>query len=82
MGRYDKLRDALVANKSSAVSFSFKDVEAIIGRPLPRSAYDYAAWWNSEDPDRTTHVQSKSWGAAGYKAEANLALKTVTFRRR
>ncbi|KYK44296.1 hypothetical protein A1D31_36735 [Bradyrhizobium liaoningense] len=82
MSVYDPLRDMLITNTSRSVKMAFIDIEKLIGRSLPSSAYEYDAWWANEDPELTTHSQSKAWTIAGYHAEPSLAQRTVTFRRK
>jgi hypothetical protein len=65
--RYDKLRDYLMNRTTHEIILSFADIEKLIGVPLPKSAERPQWWANVKDPD-TTHVQRKSWGAAGYDA--------------
>ena len=60
---------------------TFRKIEEIIGRPLPRSAHVYPEWWNNENPVTTKHVQSSSWQAAGYQAVPDLKKRRVVFRR-
>lgn len=57
---------------------TFDDVSDLVGG-LPESAYRYPWWWANGDQ---THSQSKSWGAAGFDAHADLKQRTVTFLRR
>ncbi|WP_271611840.1 DUF7662 domain-containing protein [Bradyrhizobium sp. CCBAU 21362] len=81
MSMYDPLRDKLIANASASIKMSFAEIEALIGRSLPNSAYDYDAWWANEDPATTNHSHSRAWTVAGYAAEPNRTQRTVTFRR-
>ena len=82
MSIYDPLKRRLTAATEGSVSLSFDDVEKLIGQPLPKSAYEYEAWWSNEDPVKTTHSQSKAWTTAGFDAEVSLQRRQVTFRRR
>jgi hypothetical protein len=82
MSVYDALNRALIANESASVKMSFAVIETLIGRSLPKSAYEYGAWWANENPDKTTHSHSKAWTTAGYNAEPNRTQRTVTFRRK
>jgi hypothetical protein len=78
---YDALRDHLAIERVRELRISFPQVEQIIGRPLPRSAYIHAWWWSNEDPATTLHVQCRSWQAAGYEATPDLKARLVTFRK-
>ena len=49
---------------ATRVTMSFKEVEAILNAPLPKSAYNYQAWWvNSEK----AHSHASAWLEAGYE---------------
>jgi len=82
MSIYDLLRDKLIANKSPSIKMSFVEIEALIGRSLPRSAYEYDAWWSNEDPEKTRHSHSRAWSMAGYEAEPYRLQRMVTFQRK
>ncbi len=81
MGVYDSLQRALNSSTAASVKFSFAEIEALIGRSLPRSAYDYDAWWSNEESATTKHSQNRAWKSAGFDAEPNRSARTVTFRR-
>lgn len=83
MSIYDSaLKRQLQAAKEPSLVLSFEDIEELIRQPLPKSARDYDAWWSNEDPDKTTHTQSKAWTTAGFYAEVDRGRRMVTFRRR
>ena len=44
LGRYLRVRTA------SSVVMSFREVEKVLGGPLPPSARKHAAWWSNETP--------------------------------
>ena len=76
---YEPLRDYLAQVESSRKTMSFKQIEVLLGHPLPKSAYTYQAWWaNEADP---AHPQKQAWGAAGFQTEVDLKSKTVKFLR-
>ncbi|MEY9181259.1 hypothetical protein ABIG06_001596 [Bradyrhizobium sp. USDA 326] len=79
MAIYNPLRDKLVANSSASLKMTFADIEMLIGRSLPKSAYEYDAWWANEDPVKTNHSHSLAWTVPGYQAEPNRLQPTVTF---
>jgi hypothetical protein len=75
---YTPMREFLSAQPIERVRLGFREVERIIGRPLPKSARDYQAWW-ANDP---THSQAKAWLDAGWRTEnLNLGRRTVEFVR-
>lgn len=52
------------------VELSFNRIEQIIGKPLPRSAYDYSSWWgnrwgsvyfNKYSPPHTSAWHDAGW---------------------
>lgn len=62
-GKYDEFQKCLNQLKIALVSFSFDEVEEIIGCELPASAYKYAAWWGND----CSHSQARAWMQAGWK---------------
>ena len=72
------LRD-LSANQQE-VTLPFEHIEKILNDKLPRSAYQYQAWWANQ---RTgSHVEAHAWMDAGWKVEAvNFSEKWVWFVR-
>jgi hypothetical protein len=82
MSIYDPLKMRLVSVEESSHVLSFEEIEELTGQALPTSAHEYDAWWSNEDPNKTTHTQSKAWTTAGFDAEVNRARRQVTFRRR
>jgi hypothetical protein len=77
MSKYDGLRDFL-AGRGPSVVLTFDEIDRLVGG-LPPSAATYEAWWSNGD---RTHVQSMSWGTAGYDAHPDLFKRAVTFSRR
>ena len=64
-GSYAPLAAHLKAQPPSTTSLelAFQDIERILGKELPRSAYEYRAWW-ANDP---THPQSAAWLEEGWR---------------
>ena len=62
-GKYDEFQKCLNQLKIASVSFSFDEVEEIIGFELPNSAYKYAAWWGND----CSHSQARAWMQAGWE---------------
>lgn len=83
-GRYAPLREYLQQQRSAQirVALSFKEIEEILGRPLPDSAYRYRPWW--ANATRTpASPQGDAWSSAGYQVtQVSLAGRTVEFTRR
>jgi hypothetical protein len=82
VSKYDPLRDRLIASRSQSVKMTFAEIEVLIGRSLPKSAYAYATWWANENPEITTHSHIRAWTSAGYKAKLDPMKRAVTFRRK
>lgn len=74
--QYERLERHLRAAGSPRIEMSFAQVAQVIGEHLPRSAYQYPAWWGS-DPK---HIQAV-WLDAGYIASPNLTAQKVIFMR-
>lgn len=60
--KYDPLRDHLARRNEPVVELSFRQIESILGFPLPQSAQRYPAWWSNSDGG--THVHARSWTRA------------------
>lgn len=83
MGKYGPLGRFLQATPAGilAYTFSFFQVEQILGANLPTSARKYREWWANE---RTPggHVQAQAWLSAGWEVESvSLESEWVRFRR-
>jgi hypothetical protein len=57
MAKYDALRDELARTGSERVAMTFAEIEHLIGRRLPVSAWNYSWWWGNKD-GQTPFVQS------------------------
>jgi hypothetical protein len=78
MGKYDPLKTFLQSNQAEEVALSFKEIEAVLGAPLPASR-QYPAWW-SNNP--SNNPMTKVWLDAGYRTErVNVESGKVVFRR-
>ena len=79
MSKYAPLVAHLKESERDSVAMTFKEVEAVIGAPLPPSAYDESLPWWSNDK---THVQAFSWMNAGWrKSDVDVRQETVAFCR-
>lgn len=80
MSVYAPLEHRLAKAEQDAVTLSFEEIERLLGRKLPQSAYDERIkrqWWANTD----THSQAKAWLKTGRKARLNVAENQVTFVR-
>jgi len=66
MSIYEPITTYLSRAPGNSARLTFGQVEKIIGRPLPRSAYRHREWW-SNNP--TGHSHARSWTAAGWRTE-------------
>ncbi len=80
-GKYQPLTDFLHKQTVDRVTFTFAQIERLLGESLPRTARNTAAWWSN---DTRGHTQARAWLDAGWEREnrsLNLAEERVTFRR-
>jgi CBS domain-containing protein len=80
LGTYAPLASHLRKAPSSAltVTLTFDQIEGILKKELPRSAFQYRAWW-SNDP---TKPQSAAWLDEGWRTNAvNMTERRLTFVR-
>ena len=80
MSKYRTLGLHLAALRETPWVAKFREIEAVLGFPLPRSAYSYPAWWSNQSGDG--HIQSQAWQSAGWRTgELDLAKQQVSFFR-
>ena len=80
MSVYDPLRLKLETVEGPNVRLSFAELEGILGKPLPGSAYRFSAWWGNNR--NVGHVQARAWLGAGFEARTvSLKHRTVEFHR-
>lgn len=80
MSVYAPLEHRLANADQSALTLSFEQIETLLGRKLPPSAYDdriKRQWWANTD----THAQAKAWLKTGRKARLDAVRNQVTFVR-
>lgn len=79
MSKYDPLGSYLRAQPASHVPMTFREIESVIGAPLPPVAKSARAWW-SNNP--SNNVMTKVWTAAGFRSEqVDMAAEKLVFRR-
>ncbi|MET4489739.1 hypothetical protein ABIA94_005326 [Bradyrhizobium sp. LA7.1] len=81
MSVYDPLRKELESVRERTARFTFSEIEALLGRPLPASAYKFSAWWGNESSRKAGHTQAMAWLHAGFKARVSLKQRAVEFDR-
>lgn len=79
MSRYFPLQSFLAANPQPSVVLSYEEIEELLGRRLPKTAYGSAKrqWWANTE----THSQALAWLRAGRKAKLDVNNDRVTFLR-
>jgi hypothetical protein len=79
MSKYEPLPQFLNSVGGAMHRMSFFEIERILRFKLPKSAYEYEAWW-SNNP--TGHSHSRAWIEAGWRTESvDLVSRKVTFLR-
>jgi len=79
--RYAPLIDWLNSQPGTMdrVKITFEEIEEIIGRDLPSSAYNHRVWWAN---DSQGHPHSQLWLEAGWRSTAvNMTEKRLIFAR-
>ena len=75
---YAALGEHLEGQRKEAVNLDFSDIESILARSLPASAYRHRAWWANTE----SHSQAAEWLQRGWRAsDLDLEQETVTFKR-
>ena len=70
MAKYEPLQDYLAARRlMGRVRLSFVEVGAVLGKPLPLSAFKYREWWANQS-DTSTRPQAAAWLGAGFAVDA------------
>lgn len=69
--KYEPLADFLQARKlnEKIVTLTFRQIEQLIGAPLPNSAYEHQAWWGNQR-DTTNRPQARAWMSTGFLVAA------------
>ena len=65
--KYESLKDHLLAISEDKyeITLSFRQLEAILGFELPKSAVDYRQWWGNQRETKS-RPQAEAWLAAGF----------------
>ena len=76
--RYAPLAIWLQAQEDDRVTYTFKEIESIIGEDLPSSARQNRSWWAND----TSHTQSIQWLEVGWRVSSvNMSTERVVFSR-
>jgi len=84
--KYEPLKERLLAipEDKYEVTLSFRQLEAILGFELPKSAVAYRQWWGNQR-DTKNRPQAEAWVAAGFHVDGVQLRKPggwVRFRRK
>jgi len=66
MTSYAPLERFLAEQTDARIRLSFREVEQVLGAPLPPSARRHQPWWANTD----THSQARAWMRRGWRTEA------------
>ena len=79
MSKYEPLGKFLSALETQRWRASFAEIEAVLGFPLPNSAYTYPAWWSNDD---TGHSHARAWLGVGWRTgDVDVPARLVTLLR-
>lgn len=79
MSQYEPLRDHLSRQTLSEVAMTFEEIERVIGRDLPSSAFSHRAWWSN---NASNNVMTRAWLGAGFRTErVDMAGHRLVFRK-
>ena len=77
--KYDPLKRHLQERPRGEFSLTFKQIEEVLGFPLPNSA-QRPQWWANVTGG--SHSQSQAWQSAGFEAFLVSGSRKVRFRSR
>jgi hypothetical protein len=79
MSLYEPLGQHLRKKGVDRVPMTFAEIETVIGRKLPKSAYRHRPWWANEERG---HSHAKAWLQAGYLTEqVDMEARKLVFAR-
>jgi hypothetical protein len=80
MRKYAALNAYLNRRNGRPEMLAFEDIEQIIGKPLPQSAYKHRSFWANDNQDHHSHA--RAWMRAGYRvAYVDRDQKVIRFER-
>lgn len=79
MGKYDPLAAFLSRQRDPEVVLSFRDIERIVGRILPKAAH-HPDWWTGRNGG-VAAPQRRAWDSANFTPSVDMKAETVRFRR-
>ena len=80
MRKYAALHTHLNRRNGRPEMLTFEDIEQIIGKALPQSAYKHRSFWANDNQDHHSHA--RAWMRAGYRvAYVDREQKVIRFER-
>jgi hypothetical protein len=80
-GKYAPLYSHLRTLEEDEWRASLREIEAVLGFPLPRSARTHQAWWSNQT-NFGSHSHAQAWQRAGWKVRnVDLISETLLFQR-
>lgn len=76
MRTYDPLMKYLDKCGKEEITLFYEEIEKIVGKKLPLTAYKRKEWWSNNDK---THSQSAAWSDVGYNTRDIVLGESVTF---
>src|SRR4051812_43580346 len=73
---YQPLLDHLANSTANEVTLTFREIEVILNRPLPKTAILLTGWWSNPSRPHT-----RTWRARGWRARADRDHLRVVFTR-
>lgn len=80
MAKYDPLHAYFKRQRAPELELTFREIENLLGRLLPRSA-EHPDWWVERPGDTGRTVQVRAWAEAGYNAQLMVGADRVKFVR-
>lgn len=78
ISKYHDLYVFLESMSDETVTLTFSKIESLISKTLPKSAYQYPAWWANGEK---SHSHANAWQDAGYKVDEIKFGEYVVFKR-
>lgn len=80
MSVYEPLTRFLMSRSDAVWEADFSEIEKVLGRRLPESAYDHRTWWGNRKAGN--HGHANAWRDAGWQTkEVDVERRKVRFER-
>ena len=78
--KYTPLAEHLKRLPGNEVTLSFNEIEEILGKPLPETAFRNTSFWSNQKSPWAVQA-AQGWMRAGWKVAPSGVVHTVTFWR-